>query len=58
MAAVGGLTMNPPLGGAPTVPLAPLLPIGADPGSITRCFRDNTATETSSDISREMERGF
>jgi hypothetical protein len=58
MAAGGGLTMNPPPGGAPTVPLAPLLPIGADPGPITEWLLDNTSTETSSDIAREMERGF
>jgi hypothetical protein len=59
MAALGHpiLLVVPP-GGAPAVATAPHLPFGADPGTITGWLLDATATETSSNISRRLTRGF
>jgi hypothetical protein len=57
-AAVPNVPILVPPGGAPAVATAPHLPFGGDPGTITGWLLDATATETSSDISRGLERGF
>jgi hypothetical protein len=57
-AAVPNAPFLVPPGGAPAVATAPHLPFGGDPGTITGWLLDATSTETSSDISRGLERGF
>jgi hypothetical protein len=45
-------------GGAPPLVDAPLLPFGADPGSITGWMLQATMTDTPSTISLQTERSF
>jgi hypothetical protein len=59
MAALGPpIPLVVPMGGAPAEATVPHLPFGADPGTITGWLLDATSTETSSGISRGLERGF
>jgi hypothetical protein len=55
-ATVPNIPVFVPPGGAPAVVTAPHLPFGCDPGTITGWLLDATATETSGDISRGLER--
>jgi hypothetical protein len=55
-------TVAPPVvgqpGGAHAPVVAPQLPFGADPGTVTGWLLESTATETSESISRGLELGF